>query len=251
MTVDYPRSSQLPQLRSLWKAAFGDTDAFLDQFFSTAYHPRRCRCVTQDDTVAAVLYWFDVTCRGEKMAYLYAVATHPEARGQGLCRRLMEDVRQILSEEGYAAILLVPQDASLVQMYAKMGYRPATGVTQFYASPAAPLPLQKITAAEYGALRRTLLPPGSVLQEGENLTFLATQADFYAGDGLIAAVTTDADHLHCHELLGARSAAAGITAALNCRSGFFRTPGDEIPFAMIQKLKDNCLNPQYFGFAFD
>lgn len=251
MTIDHPRSCQLPQLRSLWKAAFGDTDDFLDQFFSTAYHPQRCRCITLDGTVAAALYWFDVTCREEKMAYLYAVATHPNARGQGLCRRLMEDVRNLLSDRGYAAILLVPQEEPLVGMYAKMGYRPATGVAAFYASPAAALPLKKISAAEYGALRRALLPPGGVLQEAENLTFLATQAEFYAGADFVAAVTADGDHLHCHELLGSRSAAAGIVAALNCRSGFFRVPGEEIPFAMIQKLKNNCPDPQYFGLAFD
>ena len=36
MTFDYPTPQQLPGLRQLWQQVFGDTDEFLDAFFSTA-----------------------------------------------------------------------------------------------------------------------------------------------------------------------------------------------------------------------
>ena len=70
MTIDAPKTAQIPQLRQLWKEAFGDTDTFLDSFFSLAFAPERCRCITLGDTVPSALYWFDCTCRGEKWAYL-------------------------------------------------------------------------------------------------------------------------------------------------------------------------------------
>ena len=64
MTADYPAPSQIPQLRTLWKEAFGDTDVFLDGFYEHGFSPRRCRCITESDTVVSVLYWFEVTCGG-------------------------------------------------------------------------------------------------------------------------------------------------------------------------------------------
>ena len=59
MTIDLPAPDQIPQLRVLWQAAFGDTDAFLDIFFHRAFAPERSRCITQDGRVVAALYWFD------------------------------------------------------------------------------------------------------------------------------------------------------------------------------------------------
>ena len=59
MIIDHPTTTQIPQLRSLWKEAFGDSDAFLDIFFQRAFSPQRCCCVTQGDAVVAALYWFD------------------------------------------------------------------------------------------------------------------------------------------------------------------------------------------------
>ena len=102
MTIDAPRQEQIGQLRLLWKEAFGDTDAFLDSFFAIAFACDRCRCVTEDSRVTAALYWFDCSCGGKKMAYLYAVATAKDRRGSGLCRALLEDTHAHLKKKGYA-----------------------------------------------------------------------------------------------------------------------------------------------------
>ena len=96
MNTTAPADSLIPSLRDLWKAAFGDTDAFLDDFFSTAYAPHRCRCIVMDGQVAAALYWLDCACEGRKLAYIYAVATHPHHRGKGLCRTLMSETMEVL-----------------------------------------------------------------------------------------------------------------------------------------------------------
>ena len=65
MTIDRPLPEQLPQLRGLWKEAFGDTDAFLDIFFHRAFSRNRCRCVTLNGQVVAALYWFDCGWNGK------------------------------------------------------------------------------------------------------------------------------------------------------------------------------------------
>ena len=48
MIIKSPETRHIPQLRQLWKEAFGDTDDFLDVFFSVAFAPERSRCVILD-----------------------------------------------------------------------------------------------------------------------------------------------------------------------------------------------------------
>ena len=253
MTFDYPTPQRIPLLRSLWQQVFGDTDRFLDDFFSTAYSPLRCRCATENGQTVGMLFWFDLLCRGKKMAYLYAVATHPMHRGKGVCRRLMEDTHALLAAQGYAGAVLVPQEEGLRQMYAGFGYREATTVAEtFCAAGDAPLPLHRIRAEEYAKLRREFLPEGAAIQEGESLRFLQTQAVFYRGsDFLLAAREVEEDTLFGYELLGSAEAAPRILKTLGCAQGTFRTPGTKLPFAMFLPLEADCPAPSYLGFAFD
>lgn len=252
MNIDYPAPAQMPGLRALWKEAFGDEDAFLDQFYTLAYAPHRCRCVTMDSQVAAALYWFDVTCSGQKFAYLYAIATAAAHRGRGLCTALVEDTKAVLNAAGCHGALLVPENGGLARMYEKMGFTPCTTVSEFTcaAGPHAAA-LRKIDTAEFAARRRGMLPDGGVIQAGADLALLASQAAFFSGDGFLAAVTVDGGKLHCHELLGCTDQAPGIVRALGCTAGFFRTPGTDKPFAMVCPLRTGCQTPTYFGLALD
>ena len=252
MWIDYPASGHIPQLRQLWKIAFGDEDAFLDLFFRHAFAIDRCRCILTEDRIAAVLYWFDCSLENRKIAYIYAVATHPDFRNQGLCRKLMADTHQILADRGYAGAVLVPQKESLRQMYAGMGYRDCGGLNRFAcAAENRQLPVRTIGAEEFTALRRSLLPADGVVQEGENISFLASQLQFYAGPDFLLTAYAEEDTLHGIELLGDISVASGIPAALGFSRGTFRTPGTQLPFAMFHPLADSCPVPGYFGFAFD
>ena len=250
MIIDTPKDTA--PLRRLWQQAFGDPEEFLDIFFSVAYSPDRCRCLYEDGQLGAALYWFDVSCGGQSMAYLYAVATHPDFRGRGLCRRLMADTEAHLEALGYTGVLLVPEKPSLREMYAKMGYEEGTTVSEFSCGMGeSPVALGSVTPEEYARLRRGLLPPGGVVQEGENLTFLAAQARLYAGEDFLIAAWQDGGVLHAMELLGNADAAPGILKALGFPRGIFRTPGKEQPFAMFKALREDAARPRYFGFAFD
>ncbi len=243
---------EIDRLRTLWRLSFGDTEEFLDLFFSTAYDPRRCRCIRVDGTIAAALYWFGCTCGEQKLAYLYAVATHPDFRGQGLCRRLMAETHSHLAERGYDGTLLVPETENLRQMYRRLGYRDCTAVSEFTCSAGdSSTPLRPVTTEEYAVLRREQLPALAVLQERENLAFLEKQVRFYAAPGLLLAAAKEGNHLAVPELLGAAAAAPGILKALNCTTGAFRTPGQNTPFAMFRPLTPDAQPPAYFGFAFD
>lgn len=240
------------QLRSLWKEAFGDTDAFLDLFFSIAFDPDRCRFIRLQGRAAAALYWLDVFLGGQKFAYIYAVATARDFRGQGLCRQLMEDTAATLKAKGYQGALLVPQDGGLRAMYRSMGYRDAAPIDEFFCAAAdAPVSAGEIPAEEYAALRRNLLQDGSADLGEKALGFLAATARFYAGDGFAAAVSRETVHLRMLEYLGDRDLLPGLVAALGATEATVRTPGHSRPFAMYLPLTPDCVTPEYYPFAFD
>ena len=251
MRIDYSAAGQVSQLKNLWLRAFGDGEEFLNSFFETAYAPERCRCITIEDRVAAMLFWFDTECAGQRFAYLYAVSTDPDFQNRGLCRKLMADTEALLKEQGYHGVLLYPASEGLSRMYGKMGYGRCTAVREFTCEAGDPIPMRQLSPVEYARLRRRLLPDGGVIQEGAMLDFLATQADFYAGDGWVAAVSIYEGKLHCQELLGNCGAAPGIVAALGKSDGFFRTAGSGKPFAMVKKLDEGCKIPAYFGLPLD
>ncbi len=253
MNIDKPNPTQIPALRNLWKEAFGDTDAFLDTFFSTAFREERCRLVTIEVDVAAALYWFDCLYMDQPVAYIYAVATATAYRGQGICHKLMADTSQHLKKLGYAGILLVPGSKALFSFYENMGFQTCSSVKKIDCEAACDrVDIKRIDTSTYQALRRQYLPSGSVIQEKENLTFLETLSNFYSGSDFLLAAYTKKGILYGTELLGNTAAAPNIVKALNCETGSFRTPGEGTAFAMYLPLKlDSLPAPYYFGLAFD
>lgn len=249
MVIDYPERTE--PLKELWKLAFGDSEAFVNRFFSDAYAPRRCRQASEDGRLAAALYWFDAEFAGQKFAYLYAVATHPDFRHRGFCRALVADTLDCLTARGYDGALLMPQGRALRDMYARMGFRDCCTVSEFTCAAGEAVPVRKISASEFARLRREYLPPDGVIQEGANLSYLEGYACFYAGDDFLLTAASEGNCLIGTELLGNTAAAPGIVRALGFPRGGFRTPGGDVPGAMFRPLKAGVKAPGYFGLVFD
>jgi len=248
--IDTPKSRHIPGLRSLWKQAFGDEDAFLDYFFSLGFSFDRCRCLFQEDRPVSVLYWFDCTWEEQKLAYLYAVATDSAYQGQGLCRRLMDNTHQHLQALGYHGTVLVPGSENLFTFYGKMGYLPCSPVSKFSCEAATPIAVQKISGAEYIRLRKNYLPQGSILQESV-FPFLSAFAGFYKGENCLFCGTADQGVFHVQEFLGDSLAAPGALSALGLKKGLFRTPGDGSEQAMFYPLSFTQKLPAYLGIPLD
>ena len=256
MTIDTPIQSQITALRSLWQEAFGDTEDFLDDFWRTAFDTNRCRCAVIDGNVAAALYWFDCLCMEKHIAYVYAVATAETYRGKGISHALMEDTHRHLKKLGYEGVVLVPGSEELFRFYEGMGYRVCSMVHEFSCNAVVhgghKVSLYSVDKHEYARLRRRFLPEGGVIQEKENLDFLQTQAQFYAGPGFLLAARNEGSRLFGVELLGDETVAPGIVSELACVQGTFRVPGKDRPFAMYHSLANNTPPaPTYFGLAFD
>ena len=252
MVIEYPKNGDMPELFRLWQLAFADPRESIDAFFASAFSSERCRCLRVEDRIGAVLYWLDVYCGEEKYAYLYGVATHPDFRGRGLCRALMADTHALLSRQGYAGSLLVPQQEGLRKMYASFGYEDIGGVAEFSREAGeTAADLRVIGPGEYARLRRQYLPEGGAVQEGENIRYLSTYARYCVGEDFLLAFLVEGEKLLGIELLGNADAVPGILKALGCSRGSFRTPGNTRPFAMGLFFREGAKRPSYFGLAFD
>ena len=164
----------------------------------------------------------------------------------------MADTHTLLAKQGYASVMLVPADEGLREMYRKMGYEDGTCIGELTCTAGDfPTRLRSIGAEEYAALRRKFLPEKAVLQEGCNLTFLAAQAQLFAGPDFLLAAWREGNLLHGMELLGSAEAAPRILHSLGCETGRFQIPGSSKLFAMLHKLQENAQIPEYFGLAFE
>jgi len=249
MNIDYPTQEQIKELKKLWQEAFGDTDAFWEQFYTHGFAPDRCRCMSLDGKPVAALYWFDCLLEGRPVAYLYGIATAKRHRGKGLCRALLENTHTHLKYLGYAGEILVPAQEELFPMYEKMGYTHTVSIQEYsVAAGQEKAELRPIGPEEFCRLRQTFLPDGGVVQDGDGIAFLETQAEFYAGEDFL--VTASREENFLPELLGNAEKAPQILAALGMPEARIRTIGAEKPFAMYHALSE-LPAPGYFGLAFD
>ena len=251
MTINQPANHQIPALRRLWKQAFGDPDAFIESFFREGFTPDHCRCIWEDNQLAAALYWFDCRCKEQRLAYIYGVATDTAYRHKGYCHALMEDALHHLTALGYVGAILVPAGEKLRMFYKNMGFCDFGGIREFTCLRGGQaIHLQKISAEEYARLRPDFLPAESVLQTGKTLSFLSAYTEFYAGENVLFTLYREDETAFVAELLGDSSVADAILKTLHLPSGRFRVPGAD-PFAMCRPLSEHFQEPCYFGLALD
>ena len=235
-------------LKKLWKTVFGDPDSFIDAFFDIAFSPDRCRFTEENGEIICALYWLDCKYPGGNLAYIYAVATHPKHRGNGLASRLLEDTHIHLKNSGYAGAVLKPAEG-LFPFYARLGYVTNGYIRHFSAEASnSPTALKELSATEYGVLRQSYLPENGISQEGVTLDFLQTFAKFYAANDALFCVSRNEPIVF--EYLGNPNSAPDILAALRIKSAEISTAGNEIPFTMFRPL--NCTKiPGYLGISLE
>ena len=124
MDVCLAQPSDQVGISVLWQEVFGDSRDAVEQFFR--FFPRcRSYVIRQQGQLLAMVHALPQTLSPDvPAAYLYAVATAPEHRGRGLCRRLMDFAQEDLRRQGVALTVLTPATPSLFDFYAKMGYAP-------------------------------------------------------------------------------------------------------------------------------
>ncbi len=126
------KSEEIARLHGL---CFGDSPEAVRQFMTLRFRPEDCFVWEEQGRPLAVAHAFPMTLALAKEkrvlgVYVYAVATHPDARGRGLSTRLMEYLWERVVSRGVRAALLVPAEKSLFDFYRKRGYSTVSHVRE-------------------------------------------------------------------------------------------------------------------------
>lgn len=124
------RTGEEKAVAALWGRVFGDDEAFLAEFYRRCLPYERMLVLAEDGVVRSILCAPEMTMRfpnrkSLKCGYMYALATDPEARGQGFGRDMMRYGEVYLKNEGADCAILVPAEPSLFQFFDSLGYVPA------------------------------------------------------------------------------------------------------------------------------
>lgn len=240
MIIKKPMPEDLPLLKDLWQKAFEDPEEFIENFFQYGYSPDRCLVLYIGQAPAAVTYWFDCLWEGKKCAYIYGVATAPEHRGKGLCRTLITDLHQHLTDLGYAGAVLVPAKEDLFCLYKKLGY------TSF-------CPMEKLTVLPAGTVPSGFcdVPAGSVTHTEAALRFLKSYCRFYECDGFRFWGAVEDHTLYIQEFSGDISCLPDIYGFGGIDKAICRVYGRGKDYAMYLPLCDPDFRPVYFGIPLD
>ena len=249
MIIRHPENKDICALKTLWKEAFNDSENFIDGFFKLSYSKKRSMIIEKDNKVASMLYWFDCNFNGNKVAYVYAVATSQDFRKQGLCNSLMEALHSHLKAWGYVGACLVPSSDILFNFYAKMGYIKCIHNSVATITPSeGKMDIKKISAEEYIKLRKDFLPLKAITQN--DIDFSNFQLEFFKGDDFIFSSRKENNELFVPEFWGNKNVQPNIVYCQNAKKGIFRTAGTEKPFAMFLPFIETEL-PEYLDYAYD
>lgn len=117
----------VPRLKEIWKLCFGDSDSFINFYFTLRFKPDQTTVYEKNGEIVAMLtmipvQWF-VGDKELKGAMLYAIATHPNHQHQGIARSLMNWATDYLRNHQKEFCVLVPAEAHLFSFYEKQDYK--------------------------------------------------------------------------------------------------------------------------------
>ncbi len=283
--IRFARRGDHPQLKALWAEIFFDTADAVEAYFALRHLDENMLVEEREGAISGMLSMLPVTLAamdGQAFAarYIYAVATHPAYRGQGISTALLTAAHAHIKSLGADAAILVPASASLFDFYAKRGYQTvfSLDVITLDASslPAFPASGQyeACSAGEYARLRDQAFHESRLYARWEE-SAVAYAMSAFAEDGGVTRLVWEGGHgcaawertkngVLVRELAlldgDIQTALSILHKACNARSYTVRLPEGTVPgaikqpFGMIRWLaKEPALQgaPPYLSLALD
>lgn len=123
------------QIKKLWLDNFFDDDEkTVDLFFKNVFENKKgVGAFLNNDLVAMILFLNSKIIFKNKTinsVYFYAVCTKKEYRNKGVMKNLFSFAKGKVKEDGFDSCFLVPENASLFDMYEKFGFKRTINYTE-------------------------------------------------------------------------------------------------------------------------
>lgn len=124
--IRFAETGDTTQLRSMWKVCFGDTDEYIDFFFTNKFEPDNTLLYVDDGKLMACLQMlpYIISFYGQIIPFYYlaGLCTLPECRGKGYMGKLIDESFAVMAQRGISLSILVPAEEWLFSYYAKFGF---------------------------------------------------------------------------------------------------------------------------------
>lgn len=225
------RENDTEALSGIWQSVFGDDPEYIHAFFSLLPRTGTGAVAEKDGKPAAMAFAMTGINYGDKScAYIYAVATLPEHRGQGLGEAVS---RAAAEYSGADIICTMPAEDGLYRWYNEiLGLDDSLFIEEIALTPNASCKLTPISAEEYHVLRENQLSPlphvsfsSAHIELLEALCLCYGGGLYRCGDTVLAA-QSDGQTCRVVEALGSQTeaASAALGAQLNVQKILLRRP---------------------------
>ncbi len=149
-------------IKQLWQLSFEDDSADdTERFLQVFSLEENAFVLTWQERVQSMLFLLPTVIEsGEErvtVGYIYAGATHPDARGKGFYRRLLGFAFEWAKQNGMAALLLRPATPTLEESYRRMGFTVPLYAAEYAVQATQCVKGTPLSAAEFAAKRRAIL----------------------------------------------------------------------------------------------
>lgn len=123
------RPEDMPAMKALWQACFGDTEAYIQFFFSNRYRPEESFVLLRQGRLESMLFGLSTSIclpdgKQYRGAYVYALCTGAAARGKGNAQLLLQEAGTYFKGRGCAFLSLTPQEPRLISFFRRCGFTP-------------------------------------------------------------------------------------------------------------------------------
>lgn len=125
--IRHATSADIHEIESIWQTCFGDSKAYIEAFMKKVGKPERCLVYELNEDIVSMMFVLpaQIVANGElrSINYIYACATLPEYRKQGIMNQLFECAKSEAAESSVFALVLIPSDEYLFEYYHKIGFQ--------------------------------------------------------------------------------------------------------------------------------
>jgi len=126
--IRYGKETDKETLKQLWKFCFPeDSERFINFYFTYVYKNVETLVFIENDLPIASLQMISYKIKKVreilKAGYISGAMTHPDYRKKGYMAKLLQASFDEMIKKGYDYVFLIPQEAELIQMYEKYGFR--------------------------------------------------------------------------------------------------------------------------------